>query len=847
MRSSVLMCICIIAVAWMPRLAGAPSSESAKYNFRIDAQPLGAALQEFAKQSGVQIIFFSQVTEGIQSPAVNGPYTITGALQVLLSGSRLTFRVINPKTIEIRPSTPKDSPDELKGRADRAGNPKMLTGSPNGKSQERTFNVPGAMQEVVVNGMAEGLVATRTETPLREIPQTVSIISQEQMRQENFVDVSDALAQAVGITSQRANSLSQNFFSRGFQITTFHLDGGAAFNSFDLTAEPFLGSPALGEFDRIEVLRGADGLFGGNGNPGATVNLVRKRPLPQPQVLFNVSAGSWDTYRAELDVTGPFRGDGALRGRLDVDITDSRYFYETAKLKRGKLFGALEYDLTASTLVTVGASYERVDALPFVGGLPRYFNDLNPDLARSTSLTFDWATYVTKTREVYFQLAQELSAGWKLKINATSWDETASYDYGEFGSDFLPVSSELPISPFYFYSARPNTLNQFAVDATLTGRADLLGHRVDLAIGGDLLRFGGNTATVNFDNPDDPISNAYAYNPATYPDPRLSRMTVEEDDARVSSDQGAVFGSAKVYLSDALSLVGGGRVSRDSASVHGLNRLGDLSVSGSHGFKTPTKSTPYAGIVYDLNPHYSVYASYADIYQSNGLIRMKDGSFLPPIDGINVEAGLKGAWHDGMLNGTLALYGSEQRGLPLDDRVADATSAGFLYGCCSISGGILRSKGVDSELNGRLAPGWLIGTGYTYNVNYGYRDAALSAATPRHLFKLWTSLRLRGDFQRWTVGGNVHAQSRSGENYNECPFDAQANCIGPFNTLFRTVQGPYVVAGLRAGYDFDSHWRAALNVNNVFDRIYYQAIGTGAGGNWYGEPRNLMVRIDAKY
>jgi iron complex outermembrane recepter protein len=103
-RRRVLLCLCIVAIAWITRLAGAPSSEPVRYNFKIESQPLGTALQEFAKQSGVQIIFFSQVTEGFQAPALNGSYTISGALQTLLSGSHLTFRVINPKTIEICPS-----------------------------------------------------------------------------------------------------------------------------------------------------------------------------------------------------------------------------------------------------------------------------------------------------------------------------------------------------------------------------------------------------------------------------------------------------------------------------------------------------------------------------------------------------------------------------------------------------------------------------------------------------------------------------------------------------------------------------------------------------------------------
>jgi outer membrane receptor protein involved in Fe transport len=96
-------------------------------------------------------------------------------------------------------------------------------------------------------------------------------------------------------------------------------------------------------------------------------------------------------------------------------------------------------------------------------------------------------------------------------------------------------------------------------------------------------------------------------------------------------------------------------------------------------------------------------------------------------------------------------------------------------------------------------------------------------------------------------GGSLHAQSSSAENYVECPFDSQANCVGLFNALFRTLQGSYVVASLRAVYEINWHWRVALNFNNLFDRIYYQGVGSETAGNWYGEPRNFMVRIDGRY
>ena len=109
MRRNVLLCLCIVAIAWITRVAAAPGGEPVKYQFTIDSQPLGTALQQFAAQSGVQIIFFSRVTEGLQAPALNGSYTISGALEMLLSRSHLIFRVINPKTIEICPPTAGDS------------------------------------------------------------------------------------------------------------------------------------------------------------------------------------------------------------------------------------------------------------------------------------------------------------------------------------------------------------------------------------------------------------------------------------------------------------------------------------------------------------------------------------------------------------------------------------------------------------------------------------------------------------------------------------------------------------------------------------------------------------------
>jgi iron complex outermembrane receptor protein/outer membrane receptor for ferric coprogen and ferric-rhodotorulic acid len=222
----------VITIAWTPNCrAVAPSSEPVKYNLRIDRQPLGQALQEFARQSGVQIVFFSQVTEGLQAPALNGQFTLAAALEMLLKGSNLTFRVINSTMIEIRPVATGSSLDPAADRSAGVSSAATLRK----RTQPRQSTDPdgsGALDEIVVNGTAEGLVATRTETPLHEITQTVAIISQEQMRQENDAEVADMFNNAVGITVVRSNSLGVTFLSRGFQIGTYHLDGGAAINAF---------------------------------------------------------------------------------------------------------------------------------------------------------------------------------------------------------------------------------------------------------------------------------------------------------------------------------------------------------------------------------------------------------------------------------------------------------------------------------------------------------------------------------------------------------------------------------------------------------------------------------------
>jgi outer membrane receptor for ferric coprogen and ferric-rhodotorulic acid len=245
---------------------------------------------------------------------------------------------------------------------------------------------------------------------------------------------------------------------------------------------------------------------------------------------------------------------------------------------------------------------------------------------------------------------------------------------------------------------------------------------------------------------------------------------------------------------------------------------------------------PYGAIMYRINNPLSWYASYADIYRGDQVELRTDGTLFGPLHGATLESGIKGAWRDSALNGYLALYHVKQRNVPVQPVMPNGIPL-----CCYRSGTGL-SRGVELGIDGELAPGWLIGSGYTYNL-YDPGTALVSeTSTPRHLLKVWTSARLTGAFSRWTIGGTLHAQTASlGGLVPGCL--APGRCGQNAEAIMRS----YAILGLRAGYQISANWQVALSVNNVFDKSYILSQDTNTLALWYGEPRNFMLRIDAKY
>ena len=184
---------------------------------------------------------------------------------------------------------------------------------------------PAAAQEtpslpaVTVSG--EGVAARDTPTlgklplALREIPQSVTVIGLERMREQNLQSLDDVMQQTPGITVQPYQLLTTAYYARGFKVDSFEQDGVPVLMG-NMAASP----QDMAVYERVEILRGANGLLHGAGNPAATVNLVRKR---QREFAFggSVSAGSWDRYRAEADLGGPLNDSGSVRAASSAPST----------------------------------------------------------------------------------------------------------------------------------------------------------------------------------------------------------------------------------------------------------------------------------------------------------------------------------------------------------------------------------------------------------------------------------------------------------------------------------------------------------------------------------------------
>ncbi|MFT3718192.1 TonB-dependent siderophore receptor [Pseudorhodoferax sp.] len=669
--------------------------------------------------------------------------------------------------------------------------------------------------------------ATRS---LRETPQSVTVITRYRLDDQNMRTVDDALLNAPGVIAEYQSSTERSFYARGFPIDQVQFDGvptvrGSGFTtSYDLSA-----------FDRVEILRGPAGLFDGAGQPGGTINLVRKRPTRDPQFQAKAEAGRWNFKRVEADLSRPLNASGTLRGRIVAAYENREFFYDYAEADKQVLYAIVEADLGPRTTVGLGLNYERNDSVPFYTGLPRYSNGADLRLPRSRYTNGGWSTSDIRNTTLFADLKHQFNADWRMKLAVSTLREDNTEATGAGSGAINPATGV-----GFQLSAFDQRLDseQHVLDGHLIGSFEALGRRHELVVGGNYQKLERNIA-----------SQAYASFPVDifHYDPRdYTAMPTTPSRAATNTTldrtQKGVYGYLRWSLPAATRLTFGGRLSYFERDLRN-NVTGTYSTPP---YKETRVFTPYAALEHDLAPDWTGYLSYARSFVSQAERFTASGDRLEPARGYNVELGLKGALLQGRLNGSVALFHSiEQNRAQVDANNPDpcpGNPAGT--GACYVAEGKVRSQGLDAEVTGALTPRWQMAAGYTFNTTRYLHDRTASGApsanegrplstfTPRHLLRLWSAYRLPGTLQAWTVGGGVNFQTKM----------YKTNSSGSI----RVEQGTYAVWNARVAWQATRNVTLALNASNLFDRTYYRTIDV-ARLNWYGEPRNVTLSMQAVF
>lgn len=827
--SAILLVAPLLVQAAEPAQA---QSASRHYQLDIPASPLPQAIAALSLATGQQVLYTNdRVFEQHTQPALRGRYTLEQALDILLRGTGLAWRRTGPSVLTIENLPGNDDALELSATSVTA------------------LGVGGITENSGSYNAEQIGVGSKTARSIREVPHAVSVVTRQRIEEQNLTTLTDALDKTTGVTLQKngasGSSLGNdsNFFSRGFAVSNIQIDGGAPMDT-TISGYGSVSQLDLAQFDHVEFLRGVDGLYSGSGNPGGTINLVRKRALPERQLTFSASAGSWDTYRTELDATGPLTETGNIRGRLGMAYQDNRYFYDVANMNKQLVYGSLEFDLTPDTQLTVGGSYQKGEGVANFGGLPRYSNGDDIKLPRRTAFVTSWDTVDETTRQAYLKLEHAFSADWVWTTDLT-WmdlDRDANSLFANGGIDPLTGDG----ARWLHYPAKTG-LERKAINTYLKGSVDLFGRNHDVLLGADYAHSKGYTVQ-RWGNDNFAPFNIFDF---TRPDDTGSVANKTDDNI---TEKYAFYGMTRLSLSDPMKLILGGRLS--SYRYHDLQVFQNddgsfLDDSRLPSFRTNDKLTPYAGLTYDLNEQWTAYVSYAETYkpQFQNVKGPLPGTPLDAVTSKNHELGIKGQLLDGRIDTSFAIYRIEQEGAAIQDPNYDLD-----YGvttCCYLNQGRVVSEGFDAEISGEVARGLNLFAGYTYNHTVDQKTdetrAIYSGVTPRHLFKLWGTYQLPGVLERFKVGAGVTAQSvnfRSGTvaTFNE----ATQDYTGP-SRAYKFSQAGYAVWNSSVEYKIDQNWSATINANNVFDKRYYQTVGTVFSGNMQGLPRNAMLTLRGKF
>jgi outer-membrane receptor for ferric coprogen and ferric-rhodotorulic acid len=876
---------------------------NAEYDFDLPAQSLSQSVTDIVRTARMQVLYQGDGSRDVSAPALRGRMTVDQALARVLSGTGYTFQYTQPGVVTLMSSA-----------AGGVDGERVLGAVRVEGSQGGAYGLAGATAVYGINGSrdvtaTEGTgsyttnamsIGSKIPTSIKDMPAAVSVLTNQQLKDQNINDFNTAIGQMPGVFVDVGDSnIQPRFYSRGFEINTYQIDGGAGFRMTDYRQT----SIDLAMYDHVELIRGADGMANFYGSPSGVINLVRKKPLDHGQVLVEGEVGSWDKYRAQFDVTGPLTSDGRLRGRAVSAYQQNNFFYDNAYDRKNIIYATVEYDLTPKTLMTIGVNHQQEEKVFVRGGMPRFTDGTDTMLPRSTCFCLPSGVNTFKSTDIFAKLERNFSKNWNFKLSFTRSNQNAT-QAAQIWLWRAPDNVPNPKVLVRYLGEQFSHDNQSALEATLDGRFRIFGNEQKVLLGANMLWSRGYNPAGGGELPPNTPGTLFntiipvpMYNFSAQDVPPVLGYTNDITDN--SFDENNISG---IYLNIDLQPVKGlhvlssFRYSRTSSDnyrgeicrypdliefcraraenspvpIQNIDSIGygDLIYSDDANKYVGTDFAwpPSVMVRYDVTKSLSVYGNYTDIYVNNDAlldINLKRG--LPPTRGANREIGVKWSPFGGRLNIVTSLYSNLQKnfpvGVPEDQLPVNVGQLPDYQSCCSYNNLKTRriSKGYDFEISGSPIDGLNLNASFSYTETKAYEETGNLNNSPGGLlgtlgvykmpvvFKSFATYSVKNASVGFGLSGRGAVQA-SGTYCAELAdqLDRFGNLVCNRNVAVNYRIPAYAVISLLGSYKINNNYSLIINIGNIFDKTYYVRTD-GLFSNIYGEPRSVNLSIRAKY
>ena len=759
--------------------------------FSVPAGDLSAALVAFGRQAGVQVSYVPSAASGVATTGVSGSFAPGAALAKILAGSGLSYRFVSPGSVLI------EKPAAV-----------AVADAPSGAIALDAVDVQGGQESGW--GPVDGIVArqsvsgTKTDTPIIEIPQSISVIPREQLAAQAVQTVGEALRYTPGVVAEEYGGTDlriDQYMVRGFPSSNPYLDGlstGGIYTLLSPNIDPY-------SLERVEVLRGPASVLYGQNVPGGLISLISKRPTETPLHEVELQPGGPLGVQGAFDLSGPVGDDKTLLYRLTGLARDSRTQVDQVNTRRYFIAPSFTYSPAADTTFTVLANFQRsadgvlVQNLPAVGTLyPASFGRI------PTSLFIGEPGFNKIDRTSYsigYSLEHRLNDEWTVRQNLRySYTSTTINQISTGG--FEPGTTLLD----RYANASNAHVASFGVDTQAQAKFDTFGVQHTALFGTDF--YWSHDRWIERDGEAAPLDvlNPVYGGPITLPPPDFA-----------TDDQLSQVG---LYAQDQIKwdrwvLTAGLRHDWAQTSTTDL-------LAGSTILQNDQAFSGRAGLVYLFDNGLAPYASYSTSFQPTVGATFENIPFRPTV-GKQYEVGVKYQPTGFRSFLMLSAYNIDQSNVLTADPAPDHPFAQVQTGAVRVRG--LEASGVIDLDDGLKAV-----------AAYSYTDGRITADNsgdvgnrpadiPRHMASLWIDKTLRtGALQGFGLGGGVrYVGSHFGDNAN--------TLLIPGNVLFDAS----------VHYEY-GNWRLAVNAKNVFDRTYVATCGS-ADFCYYGLRRTILGTI----